>query len=155
MEGGLKVCTRCDSSKRVAEFYSRRNECKQCVIRRVRKKTLQSETSFLSYLHTQCRARHKRAGYTADTLMPKASFLSLYFSQNGRCALSGERFVLNDMSRQQLAPSPDRIDNDLGYICGNIQFVTWRINNCRGALTVREFRALCSKVVETSKQKIF
>lgn len=70
-------------------------------------------------------------------------FQAVYRSQSGRCQDTGVPF---NVSKPQLSPSPDRIDNLRGYVSGNLRFVTWRINNMRGGMTVDEFHGVCELV---------
>ena len=77
-------------------------------------------------------------------------FRSIYQEQGGVCVETGVPF---DWDSKDLIPSPDRIDNEVGYIEGNIRFVTWRVNWMRGGLSVDDFQATCMQVVHHNKQK--
>ncbi len=52
---------------------------------------------------------------------------------------------------QQQNMSIDRIDSNIGYEEGNIQWVDKRINMMKGSLSNEEFIELCTKVSEYNK----
>ena len=70
--------------------------------------------------------------------MTFARFKAIYEAQGGRCVESGAPFVFD--SKDDLFPSPDRIDNNGGYEDRNVRFVSWRVDQLRGAKTIEEFR---------------
>ncbi len=73
---------------------------------------------------------------------------AVYEAQSRRCALTGEPLSFGvGYKASQTTASLDRIDNNLGYVDGNVQWVHKTINIMRNALTVDEFRAWCLKVV--------
>ena len=61
---------------------------------------------------------------------------------DGRCALSGAEIVIG------INASIDRIDSQLGYIRGNIQWVDWKINKMKSNMKQDEFIILCRLVGE-------
>lgn len=76
----------------------------------------------------------------------------IFVRQNGRCALSGVKLVLEPALKNSnvnwdiITASPDRIDNNKGYILGNVQWVHKTLNKMRQALTVEEFVNWCHLV---------
>lgn len=44
--------------------------------------------------------------------------------------------------QQECSPSIDRIDNTQGYIPGNVQIISWKANNAKSNLTVKELETL-------------
>ena len=71
-------------------------------------------------------------------------FKAVYLAQGGVCVETGVPF---DLQSKDLIPSPDRIDNDAGYVNGNVRFVTWRINLMRKNMSTARFQATCMEVV--------
>lgn len=64
------------------------------------------------------------------------------------CALTGRQLYWDpEVKRADWAPSPDRIDNTLGHVPGNVRIVAWRVNWMRGNLSDEEFIAICRAVV--------
>ena len=95
-----------------------------------------------------CDERHKERH--EGEMITFERFKAIYQAQGGVCVETGVPF---DWASTDLMPSPDRIGNDAGYVDGNIRFVTWRINNMRGALSAEDFQATCMQVVHHNKRK--
>lgn len=79
---------------------------------------------------------------------------ALYDAQNKKCALSGYDIVLSSNHEKSTA-SVDRIDNDKGYIEGNLQLVHLYVNRAKHTLSQEEYIRLCEKVTNyaTSKKR--
>lgn len=78
---------------------------------------------------------------------------NLFESQNHKCALSGlsiEPDLVTPVSKQSM--SIDRIDSNIGYEEGNIQWVDKRINMMKGTLSNEEFIELCTMVANYNKK---
>lgn len=80
----------------------------------------------------------------------------LFIRQKRKCKLSGESiyFGYSNRSNCETTASLDRIDNDKGYIKGNVQWVHKKINVMRNTLTVNQFIIWSQKVVKTYKKRI-
>jgi hypothetical protein len=74
------------------------------------------------YTHARIRAREK--GWEFD--LTREYLLSIYPTDN-ICPMYGVEFDLTRQN-QNLIPSLDRIDNNLGYIKGNVWFICYRAN---------------------------
>lgn len=75
----------------------------------------------------------------------------LYHKQNKKCALTGKNiwfFCDLENSGRKTNASLDRIDNDRGYIEGNVQWVDKKINMFKLAWGVEEFKQMCKEVAE-------
>jgi len=76
----------------------------------------------------------------------------LYQAQEGRCKLSGVPLymVKNSFALANGAntASLDRIDNEKGYVVGNVQWVHTVINYMKGTLPQLEFLSWCRMVAE-------
>lgn len=66
--------------------------------------------------------------------------------QQGLCAYTNLPIKWNPKGHQGHPISIDRIDNNLGYIPGNIQLVLPEVNFMKGTLTDERFRYLCSRI---------
>ncbi|QWM89388.1 endonuclease [uncultured phage cr151_1] len=78
----------------------------------------------------------------------------LYEEQEHVCALSGISLEPDlNLTMQQQNMSIDRINSDIGYEEGNIQWVDKRINMMKGSLSNEEFIELCTKVANYNKNK--
>ena len=86
------------------------------------------------------------------TMITFDRFIAIYQSQHGTCADTGVSF---DWASKDLMPSADRIDNDVGYIDGNVRFVTRRVNGMRmrGGLSVEGFHAICMQMAHHNNKR--
>jgi hypothetical protein len=83
-----------------------------------------------------------------------AEYLShLYESQKGKCAISGLPIPLHLKVRGGLYgdASVDRIDNRLGYVRGNVQWVHKDINCMKSDMSLQSFIELCDAVAAHSR----
>lgn len=90
-----------------------------------------------------------------DFKIDKTYAWSIFLSQKGICALTGEKlFFDNDVgNRNGGNASIDRIDSSKGYIEGNIQWVCKKINIMKMQLNNEQFVNLCGKVHNYMKDK--
>lgn len=75
----------------------------------------------------------------------------LYESQNRKCALSDIQIYFeteNDIEDQRGTASLDRIDSNLGYFIGNLQWVHKDVNCIKMDLTQERFIEICKRVAE-------
>lgn len=81
------------------------------------------------YLIRAARARAKLKGLPFDILVNDI----LWQIELGVCAVTGIpfHFAANE-GRHPFTPSIDRVDNDLGYVKGNVRVVVWALNAMRG-----------------------
>jgi len=82
----------------------------------------------------------------------KDQLVKICEGQNGKCALSGISFDLEN-SGSPFRPSIDRIDSKGCYELGNIQFVCSVINVMKNKIVEEEFIELCERVVKTRKKR--
>ena len=88
-----------------------------------------------------CRIRAARRNL--DFCLDTNFFSDLFFSQGGRCALSGLPMFLNNFRKKRVHKSlyyasVDRLDAAFGYIPGNVQFVCLGMNYMRNSFTIDE-----------------
>lgn len=72
---------------------------------------------------------------------------NLYISQNKKCSITGDS--IEDVRKASL----DRIDSSLGYIEGNVQWVTYRANVSKHTMTMLELYDFCRKVLNHANQQ--
>lgn len=70
--------------------------------------------------------------------------------QNFKCAFTKQDLVFEG-NFSDITASLDRIDNKMGYVVGNVQWVHKKINMMRGQLTVDDFFNMCNMVVNGVK----
>lgn len=73
---------------------------------------------------------------------------NLYLQQDKKCAITGDNIPnIRDASL-------DRIDSNLGYIEGNVQWVTYRANVSKHTMTMTELYEFCKKVLNHANQQL-
>jgi len=84
---------------------------------------------------------------------------AIWHQQGGRCAISGILMVLppdgltwERRTRDPWKPSLDRADPTLGYVRGNVRFVTVIANLAKSTFSDADVCAFCRAVVEASAQ---
>lgn len=58
------------------------------------------------------------------------------------CPVLGLHLEICEGRRGEASPSLDRVDNNLGYVPGNIQVISWRANRLKGDGTLAEHEAI-------------
>jgi hypothetical protein len=103
--------------------------------------------TYMSYL------RHKAKTRGLVWELSKEYLWELFEKQNGLCAISKTPLEMstkinkhNNVDRTNHTASLDRIDNNVGYIEGNVQWVHKQINLIRRELTVEDFVMWCHLV---------
>lgn len=93
----------------------------------------------------------KKRNLEFDISMPY--LWNLFLKQNRKCALTGEPLYFNLPGVEAQNVSLDRIDSKQGYIEGNVQWVTKKINLCKQQFSNDGFIKMCESVVEYAKDK--
>lgn len=75
---------------------------------------------------------------------------NLFVSQNRRCALTGEELYFHKTfkSKKDKTASPDRIDSNLGYVEGNIQWIHRDVNKLKKNIPNERFIQICLSVAK-------
>ncbi len=80
---------------------------------------------------------------------------NLYQNQKGCCAISGLPIIIMPISKSRKnaisAASLDRIDSNIGYIEGNVQWTSLAVNMMKKNYSENELLTLCSAIVKHSK----
>jgi hypothetical protein len=74
-------------------------------------------------------------------------------AQKFRCAVTGLEFHLDKHKTKgaggtHMAPSPDRIDAERGYVEDNVRWVLWAVNRAKGEMPHELFVEICRAVVK-------
>ncbi len=94
-----------------------------------------------------------RKSRTLDFEISQEYAWDLYQKQAGRCALSGIDIPFPKIVTKGNFPSLDRIDSQLGYVEGNVQWVHKDINRMKWSLDEGYFVELCNLVVKNKENK--
>lgn len=71
---------------------------------------------------------------------------NLFVEQNEKCKFSGQQLYFGPVRTPYTTASLDRIDRNLGYIEGNLQWVHKDINKMKGTLPDDEFIKICHMI---------
>lgn len=166
----VKSCTKCNEIKPLSLYYTTGRKvdgspkynswCKKCIskkqsdyhqktysdggLTRSAYKRSKNVRSYLAYLRSKA---IKRKG----TCLSLDALETLWFSQNGRCAITGWPLTMelgNGVVPTNL--SIDRIDSSLGYVPGNVQLVCRCVNVAKSDLSISDFINMCRAVAEAN-----
>jgi hypothetical protein len=137
----IKNCSRCKKDLPLDTFEllksgSLRSVCRPCRRANARQLRSLSYKPYLATLLSSNKTSSKRRGF-AEYELTLDQLVSLWESQNGRCAVSGVVLTHHNDGTgvKDFNASIDRIDSTLGYIPGNIQLVALRVNIIKQALS--------------------
>jgi hypothetical protein len=84
---------------------------------------------------------HKNDGQMRDLTISIDDLVSLWEKQDGRCYWLNIKMSLEDLEikNSPFAPSVERLDNDFGYVSGNIVLASRFANRGRGAYQNEDF----------------
>ena len=102
------------------------------------------QDSWWGEIQKQAKRRDLKFNITKDYLY------ELWKKQDGKCAISGIELNMPKKAREQRGPkctaSIDRINNSVGYIKGNVQWVHKDVNRMRREYTIDKYIDICKKV---------
>tara|TARA_R110002096_G_scaffold120559_2_gene261083 strand:+ start:192 stop:551 length:360 start_codon:yes stop_codon:yes gene_type:complete len=78
---------------------------------------------------TACKASKRRADYKNLPFDLTSDYLESIFPKNCICPILGYKMKVSNISLGRLSPTLDRINPRIGYIKGNVEFVS-NIANC-------------------------
>lgn len=104
-------------------------------------------TSFFNHIKSGLQKR-KKVSQLEFNITPKY-LEELYEKQNHKCAISGLSLEL-DITKTAIQQnwSLDRIDSNIGYVEGNVQWVHKDINMMKQSYSNEYFKEMCCKVAE-------
>ncbi|RAK63891.1 hypothetical protein [Hymenobacter edaphi] len=142
--GRQAYCTRACSGRASRENLPAYDPAATYVIARHAANYRDRYTGFREHLRRCCRRGHD-ATTTLDDLVQQ------WENQQGKCPYTGLTLVqpghhaCNDVIH---TASLDRIDSRLGYVAGNVQFVSMAINYAKNTLTHTEMVMLCRVIAQ-------
>lgn len=152
-----KTCIKCKESKPTSEFrkhkkgrYGVYSYCKPCDNANRHRYKFRDMNAYLRNSHGKCKERHAKRWPNAP-FVTFEEFVHVLQSQKWRCKDTGVAF---DLTNPRHRPSPDRIDNNLGYIQSNIRFVTGPVNYARNDQSIEEWHETCRLVARFQKPNI-
>ena len=110
--------------------------CRKCVRERARKYRRSNWYVFSKFI-SWINSRNKKHNWASD--IDEKYLCGLYLKQNGFCALSGIELNENNLSI-------DRINSEIGYLKGNIQWVDKNVNRMRSNFEQKYFIEICKLI---------
>jgi len=143
-----KVCVTCLRELPLEGFRSTRNVCKEC-----RSAQIIDNKSSSPYLYIKGLFRSlKYSRKDFDWEITCEYVETLWDKQEGKCALSGVFLTWQaGEGRQDFNVSIDRKDPNKGYIIGNIQLVSQRVNVMKHTLGDSEFYWWCKNITHNKE----
>jgi hypothetical protein len=148
-----KVCTTCGEEKPLSAFSRNRTygdgrqaSCKACSKIRA-KADRQKNPANLLYLNTKYGAERRGLEFS----LTKEWFVEKLDA--GVCELTGLPFG-PVAEHDPYAPSPDRIDNDIGYRDGNGRMILWWLNKAKGTMSEDQFQRCIADLVGAMRDRV-
>lgn len=136
-------CGTCGVTDRLLFFPLTPDICKICSQSLKRKRVHKNpERYLLKQIKSRCRRDGRKCNLTVqDIVIPKC------------CPVFGFPLVITNMLAGGIRgaddiPSPDRIDNDLDYLKGNVRIISWKANQIKGEATIEELKAIVKYMEE-------
>ena len=123
--------------------YNRRNKRSQ------REAAARGDTDPMLRSFVSCRVADAKARAAKSNLpynLDNEYMLSLW---DGVCALTG--MPINTEKGSMYIGSIDKIQPELGYTKGNVQWVSWQVNRAKGEYTLGDLITMCRAVVERAE----
>lgn len=144
-----KKCSCCKQLKYIKEYNSNgskgylRSRCKSCEYANSTNKHFNNLRYRLSQLLGSAKWRSKQKNIEFDITLDYLN--ELYNKQNGLCPYTGQKLTLEPGHN---GLSLDRINPLLGYTKSNIVLTSWKINQMKTDLSVKEFILTCKDLVD-------
>ena len=165
----LNTCTICKEEKEVSEFLKDkqaskgyRNQCKSCLRERAKEQRVwehrkegynkamrKYRSTMIGAISTSFTARQQycRKNEHIPFEITRDYCIALMESQQGLCALTGVELIPKS---GPTSPSLDKKDPKLGYVEGNVQWVTKKANTMKQDCSMEELIHFCKTVIELS-----
>jgi len=113
-----------EARKEYAKEYKRRNKPR-------RSRAMDRRVALLSSARERARKLDRKYDLTVD---------DIYIPEH--CPIMGFKLILNHTQAQDDSPSLDRVDNNLGYVKGNVRVISRKANSTKSALTPEQIENL-------------
>tara|TARA_R100001129_G_scaffold2588_1_gene2634 strand:+ start:1744 stop:2190 length:447 start_codon:yes stop_codon:yes gene_type:complete len=143
-----KTCITCNRTLPQSEYTKKRNVCKRCTSFQRNVARNHTPQSYLAVVYHKLKTARADMEWDIDI----DHINKLWHKQEGRCALSGIFMTWHaGEGRQDLNASIDRKDSNKGYIIGNVQLVTQRVNTIKHTLGEGELYWWCKNIIHNKE----
>lgn len=153
-----KICSTCKQEKDINEFSKSRAQCKNCRAEQ-QAQYYSANKEKIAELTAQYRAANKekiiqyrfanREKILLGAAKKRAQQKGLDFNITEedilipeRCPILGYKLKPNKGVPGKASPSLDRIDNNKGYVKGNVRVISHRANAAKGDFSLKELKAI-------------
>ncbi len=169
-DDGMKLCKKCNDHKpattefflkdKKGYFYPYCRECKKEYLksrknitplteeelyeRKISKQKIDRTKKWANYLVDSSRNSAKRCGREFD--IDVDYILELYEKQNQKCYWFGIKLEPSTVSKYPAKPSIDRLDNNKGYVKGNVVISCMAANYGRNSCDAEVFESFCKQL---------
>jgi len=152
-----RICNKCKIEKTIDNFAQRSNEkyrkgayrgtCKDCHNQKQREWHKHHQiNNYFRYKCTKVKAKSKRLGIEFD-LTPE--YLESIWS--GKCPVSGNTLIQGAEKDSKDSAELDRIIPKLGYVQGNVAFLSAKVNRLKNDATVDQLEKLLEWLKKVTK----
>lgn len=131
-----KICPKCGEMKTRQEYGKDDWICRQCQVNRNREYRLKD---IKKYLLSTAKRRARIKGY-------EFTITTNDFEVPERCPILNLPLAFNLGGQANTSPTLDRIINEIYYVPGNVQVISWRANKLKGDGTIEELEAILSNM---------
>jgi|TARA_R100001480_G_C4647491_1_gene170331 hypothetical protein len=143
-----KTCVTCQRELLQEEYTGKRNVCRRCTSFQRNAARNHSPESYLAVVFSKLKNARKDMEWELDM----DNIKNIWRKQNGKCALSGVFMTWHGgEGKQDFNVSIDRKDPNKGYIIGNVQLVTQRVNTMKHTLGESEFYWWCKNITHNKE----
>lgn len=159
----MKKCNKCNSLKDIKEFYrpQRSAVCKECHLKITRewKRLKRQDVQYLK--EESIKQKERRLRLWQNTLINDCKHRKhqcdidvdyinyLYEKQNGKCYWFGVDLIPSSTKKHPQQPSLDRLNNNLGYIKGNVVLSCYSANIGRNENTENVWKEFIKQIKPT------
>ena len=152
--GHIKFLCKCECGNTKEVFGTHLREGKTISCGCLNKVNGVSGDMWYKIIHSGVKTRKKRSELEVN--ITKEYVNDLFIKQNGKCCLSGLDITLpKTWKDRKYTASLDRIDSNLGYIIGNVQWVHKHVNVMKNKFPQDMFLFLCQKISNNNEVKKF
>ena len=103
-------------------------------------------TNKITSIKANCRIRGM------DCSISRIDLENIYNKQNGKCPLTGRDLIKSRKKSKLDTCSVDRIDNNIGYVIGNIRLITLQSNIAKSTGTDEDLLNFCKDIIAHNKK---
>lgn len=159
----MKQCSKCNTEKKLTDFYNDKRAkdgfsyyCRKCmgILATKNNKKMSCTWAGVAWLaYTHMKENSKKKGFDWDDSWWSVKGIEEKIT-NGRCERTGIPFDVKIENRHHkkrpFIPSPDRIDNSLGYEPSNVQWVVFMYNVMKNNFDDEDVETFISSIKSNS-----